>query len=255
MLFRSPSITITAIDDYTYDYNHPSPTGVSLIGYAWTTSGGASCSGSPVTCVLPNGTGANQSKLELTFSVYTVSLDDLQLADQQLKSTLSTIGTATADTDMPASSSATDLSTIVVKHASAATTAINNDSSLTSVAGGTTVSDTVTVTGKAGGPVPTGTVTLTWYAGSLTCETGAGVTTSSETLTLNGSGVATSAQKSPLPGSYSYLAHYNGNGTYAEVDATCEPLTVRKKEPSLSTVASASSSTIGPSVKIGRAHV
>ncbi len=106
---------------------------------------------------------------------------------------------------------------------------------ITSAAIGSTVHDKATVGGT--GPVPTGTVDFTFYS-NLTCASegspaGAGVALVA--------GVAhPSSNEGPLnAGSYSFKAHYNGDGNYVAGDAACEPLTVAKATPSIATVPSA----------------
>src|SRR5256712_2190391 len=91
------------------------------------------------------------------------------------------------------------------------------------VAVGSTVLDKATLAGAFG--TPTGTVTFTFFTASSTC-TGASV--GSGTVTLDASGVAhPSASQGPLSaGSYSFIAHYNGDLNYTATDSPCEPLTV-----------------------------
>src|SRR5947209_6327774 len=91
------------------------------------------------------------------------------------------------------------------------------------VPAGTTVHDKATLAGAFG--MPTGTVTFTFFTASSAC-TGASV--GSGTVTLDASGVAhPSASQGPLSaGSYSFLAHYNGDLNYTATDSPCEPLTV-----------------------------
>src|SRR5256884_9093412 len=91
------------------------------------------------------------------------------------------------------------------------------------VPAGTTVHDKATLAGAFG--TPTGTVTFTFFTASSAC-TGASV--GSGTVTLDASGVAhPSASQGPLSaGSYSFIAHYNGDLNYTATDSPCEPLTV-----------------------------
>ena len=93
---------------------------------------------------------------------------------------------------------------------------------VTSISLGSSVTDQATVTGSAG--TPTGTVTFTFYSGSCT-----GTVVGSDTESLNGSGVATSASYTPgAAGSYSFSATYNGEvGIYSSSTGACEPLTVQ----------------------------
>src|SRR5207245_2309577 len=96
------------------------------------------------------------------------------------------------------------------------------------VPAGTTVHDKATVSGSFG--TPTGTVTFTFFTASSAC-TGASV--GSGTVTLDASGVAhPSASQGPLSaGSYSFIAHYNGDLNYTPTDSPCEPLTVSALTP------------------------
>ena len=88
--------------------------------------------------------------------------------------------------------------------------------------------DEATVTRTAATPAvvpnPTGTVTFTLYS-SLTC-TGT-VLATDPNKALNGSGLATSVTfTTPAAGSFSYLAHYNGDANYPARNAGCEPFAV-----------------------------
>src|SRR5437016_10009100 len=88
---------------------------------------------------------------------------------------------------------------------------------------GTTVHDKATVSGSFG--TPTGTVTFTFFTTSSTCT---GTSVASGTVTLDASGVAhPSTSQGPLSaGSYSFIAHYNGDPNYTATDRPCEPLEV-----------------------------
>ena len=94
---------------------------------------------------------------------------------------------------------------------------------VSSVPVGASVHDQATVASSpSGGTTPTGTVTFSFYTGSLNCT---GTPTTIETVGLSG-GVALSSSTGALAAnvSYSYLAHYNGDTTYAGSDGACEPL-------------------------------
>src|SRR2546426_767551 len=82
--------------------------------------------------------------------------------------------------------------------------------------------------------MPTGTVTFTFFTASSAC-TGASV--GSGTVTLDASGVANpSASQGPLSaGSYSFIAHYNGDLNYTATDSPCEPLEVTALTPTAAT--------------------
>jgi hypothetical protein len=107
--------------------------------------------------------------------------------------------------------------------------AANSDVTNQTVAPGTVVHDEAAVAKAAGTPAavpnPTGTVTFTLYA-SGTC-TGPTVATDAN-KPLNASGLAVSANFTApsTGGSFSYLAHYNGDANFPARDAACEPFTV-----------------------------
>ncbi|MDP9334422.1 MAG: Ig-like domain-containing protein [Actinomycetota bacterium] len=107
--------------------------------------------------------------------------------------------------------------------------ALNNDITGQTVPPGTIVHDVATVTKTANTPPlvpgPTGTVTFTLYDNG-TCNGNILVTDSNKALV---NGVATSVTFStPTAGTFSYLAHYNGDVNYPQHDGPCEPFTVSK---------------------------
>src|SRR5207245_2651654 len=91
------------------------------------------------------------------------------------------------------------------------------------VPAGTTVHDKATVSGSFG--TPTGTVTFTFFTTSGACT---GTSVASGTVTLDASGVAhPSASQGPLSaGSYSFIAHYNGDPNYPPSDSAFVSLAV-----------------------------
>src|SRR5438309_46529 len=93
---------------------------------------------------------------------------------------------------------------------------------VTSVPTWSTVHDLATVSR----PFPTSTLFpyTTLFRSSSTCT---GTSVGSGTVTLDASGVAhPSASQGPLSaGSYSFIAHYNGDPNYTATDSPCEPLT------------------------------
>src|SRR3989344_6779336 len=127
---------------------------------------------------------------------------------------------------------------VVVTQAPVVTTSIHDTSHsvATSVLAGTTVHDSVTVTGSAG--TPAGDVTFDWFTNGV-CE--GTPTTTSGTFTLSGGSVdADTFTQGPLnTGGYSFKAHYAGDSNFTPADSTCEPLTVTKVSPQISTTPSA----------------
>jgi hypothetical protein len=113
----------------------------------------------------------------------------------------------------------------------AVTTQVHNathqDITGTTVAGGTVVHDQATVSKAAGTPAgvpaPTGTVTFTLYNNG-TCN-GTVVATSADVAL--GTESATFTTPISAGGSFSYLAHYNGDANYPAANAACEPFSVR----------------------------
>ena len=96
---------------------------------------------------------------------------------------------------------------------------------------GLSATDSATVTGTGG--TPTGSVTFTLYSG--TSGSGTLVTAyAADTVTLNGSGTATSVSTGPLtPGSYYFLVSYSGDSNYAKITpGTAEPFSIN---PNVST--------------------
>src|SRR2546426_834211 len=89
-----------------------------------------------------------------------------------------------------------------------------------SVPEGSTVHDKATLAGAFG--TPSGTVKFGFFTSSSTCV---GAWVVSGTVTLDASGVAhPSASQGPLSaGSYSFIAHYNGDLNYTATDSPCEP--------------------------------
>jgi len=88
---------------------------------------------------------------------------------------------------------------------------------------GNTAYDTASVAGAIHGFTPSGTLTYSLY-GNGTCN---GTATTTQTVTLNGDGsVPNSSSTGPLaPGTYSFLANYNGD-SYFVSSSDCESFTV-----------------------------
>src|SRR3989441_203260 len=78
---------------------------------------------------------------------------------------------------------------------------------------------------------PTGTVTFTFFTTSSTC-TGASVGSASGRRDASGAADPSSGQGPSSPGSYSFIAHYNGDLNYTATDSPCEPLEVTALTPS-----------------------
>lgn len=132
---------------------------------------------------------------------------------------------------------------------SSTVTEIHNASEqvVTSVDAGTTVHDKATVSGS--GPTPTGNVNFTFYSNHTCSGDGSGA----GTIALV-SGVAhPSSSEGPLnAGSYSFKAHYNGDGVYNPSDAVCEPLAVNQLTPTVVTeIHKADESLVSGSVALG----
>jgi hypothetical protein len=96
---------------------------------------------------------------------------------------------------------------------------------------GTSMHDKATVSGIAAF-TPTGSVTFTFYNNG-SCD-GAG--TGAGTVALVAGVAHPSTAFGPLAaGSYSFKAHYNGDSNYNEADSPCEPFTVLKADPTVTT--------------------
>ena len=104
-----------------------------------------------------------------------------------------------------------------------------NDKAITSAPIGSIVHDSATVTGTQAGGIPTGTVSFSWYT-TTDCT---GQATAAGTVKLDANGVAHPSDTKTVPvGGGSFKAHYNGDATYNDADAACEPLDATKLEPS-----------------------
>src|SRR5438094_555265 len=103
---------------------------------------------------------------------------------------------------------------------------------VTSVPAGSTVHDKATVSGSFG--TPTGTVTFTFFTASSTC-TGTSVGSGRKSTRLNSSHRTTSYAGPCIAGSYSFIAHYNGDPNYTATDSPFDPLTVTALTPTAAT--------------------
>jgi hypothetical protein len=102
------------------------------------------------------------------------------------------------------------------------------------VAPATAIHDLAIVTGTPGAPVPTGTVTFQLF-GTIDC-TGAAFSQSVALTVGTTDSRADSTSFTPLPGTLSYNATYNGDSNYPkQLTSTCESLTVNKFTSAIST--------------------
>ena len=103
---------------------------------------------------------------------------------------------------------------------------------------GVSAYDTSTVTGVAG-IAPTGTISYTFWANGTCANTG---TSAGTALTLG----SKSTIEGPLAaGFYSFEATYSGDTNYATSTSNCEPFSVAKASPTITTVASPLTGTVG----------
>lgn len=94
---------------------------------------------------------------------------------------------------------------------------------------GTTAHDKATV---SGGYTPSGSVNFTFYTNASCSGSGSAAGTTG----LVGGAAHPSISEGPLAaGSYSFKAHYNGDANNNALDAACEPLTINKATPSMTT--------------------
>src|SRR5207253_63166 len=114
--------------------------------------------------------------------------------------------------------------------------------SATTITVGSSVTDSSTMASffQAGG-----TVTYNRFSGA-TC---AGTATVVSTVTVTNGVVPNSAAITPTPaGSYSFNAVYSGDANNNAATSACEPLTVNKASPTITTTLSATTITVGTSV-------
>jgi len=128
----------------------------------------------------------------------------------------------------------------VVKATPTVTTTIHNASHapVTSVAAGTDVHDLVSVTGPAG--TPTGTITLRLFTNS-TCTAPGSIL---QTFALSGGQAESVPFTSFVPGSFAFQATYGGNVSYLSVLGPCEPFTMVKATPTVTSAIRDSSGAI-----------
>ncbi|TMI08247.1 hypothetical protein E6H34_05260 [Candidatus Bathyarchaeota archaeon] len=120
---------------------------------------------------------------------------------------------------------------------------ITTSLSLTTIPVGSSVFDLATMTG---GYQPGGTVTYVFFSGGL-C-TGTATTVGSPVTVTNGVVPSSTPQGFSNAGAYSWNAAYNGDANNNAITSPCEPLTVSKASPTISTTLSANPITVGGSV-------
>ena len=106
----------------------------------------------------------------------------------------------------------------------------NNDITNQTVSAPALVHDEFTTGSTAGGTPPAGSVTFTLFQSSNCTGTIVQVGGQNTETANVVNGLASSTAKTLNPSAtthYSYLAHYNGDGTFPAQDASCEPFTVR----------------------------
>ena len=113
-----------------------------------------------------------------------------------------------------------------------------------SIMAGTAVHDTAIISGSSG--VYTGTVTYSVFTGS-TCG-GTGTIVGGPVTVINGVAPNSAPQTFDTPGSFSWNAVYSGDSGNSPATSSCEPLTVNKASPTISTSLSSNPITVGGSV-------
>jgi stalled ribosome alternative rescue factor ArfA len=98
---------------------------------------------------------------------------------------------------------------------------------------GSAFHDTATVTGS-GGIIPTGTVTYSFFANGL-CNGDPATNPQTVSLAADGKVPPSSTTGRLTPGSYSFRADYGGGDNYASTTSACEPFTVNKVSPTVTT--------------------
>lgn len=116
---------------------------------------------------------------------------------------------------------------------------------VTSIVVGNAVHDSATISGGSG--TMTGTVTYTLFSNGSCIGTGSIV---SALMIGGGNAVPDSASVTPSPvGTFSFQASYGGDANNGSTSSTCEPLTVTKTTPSITTTINPSATiTVGSSV-------
>lgn len=145
-----------------------------------------------------------------------------------------------------ATSVCTDEHLVINKVDPQITTTIHNSDhqEVLSISAGSSVHDSASVSGNVG--TPTGNVDFSFFSNANCSGDGVGA----GSVSLNGSGVADpSDPESGLnAGSYSFQAHYNGDGKYNELTSECEPLTVNPVTPSIETTPDTTETVLGTTI-------
>jgi hypothetical protein len=217
------TLTITSLVDVV----HADPSDVSsgniLPSLNLSFSGGASCNVGQTQCTLPPGSSISASP----YSFYTVdSSDPNPLTDTATLTWQDTCSSGANNCPVGNQTSTAGSQSTIVKLGSATVTQVQNPSNVditnTSVTAGTTVHDKAVVSAVSGSTTPTGTVDFNLFPNG-TCTAPAASTQTGVALVA---GVATSDSTTTAPGSWSYMAHYNGDATFSASDGVCEPFTV-----------------------------
>ncbi|HKD93669.1 MAG TPA: DUF11 domain-containing protein [Gaiellaceae bacterium] len=247
--------TVTSVVDTVHAHTGDVSSGNILGSLELVSSGGATCNGSgagtdadPYTgstlCTLPAGSSLTSNP----FSYYTVKPSDFLNAGHVLADdVVVTWQDITCETSCPIGdqTNRSGASTHVQQVPSATTTEIEGGSTQ---AAGSSVSDDVTVSpgngAPQGAPAPDGTVTLTFY-GSADCDPETVVDSGTFTLDSNGQALGVLPEGPLAPGSYGYRAVYNGSNAYLGSTGACEPLTIERQNPSITTQLSSSAGNSG----------
>src|SRR2546426_955817 len=120
---------------------------------------------------------------------------------------------------------------------------ITTNLSLTTIPVGSSVSDSATMTG---GYQPSGTVTYVFFTGSSCTESS--TTVGSPVAVTNGVIPGSTSQTFNSAGAYGWSAVYSGDANNNPITSPCEPLTVNKASPSITTTLSMNPIAVGGSV-------
>ena len=120
--------------------------------------------------------------------------------------------------------------------------AAHQDITGTTIPANTPIHDKAIVTGTVGFATPTGTATFSFFTNATCSGTPAAIegpiALTQETPpspTTAGVASAESPTRTPLPGSYSYMASYSGDANYPAEVSGCEPITVSRFNSAINT--------------------